>query len=320
MTTLVKKRESNETRAKPAHECPECGGHLATDPKHGEVVCEDCGLVASEREIDFGPEWRAFDSSERQGRARTGSPLTESLHDYGLSTVMGRETRDAQGRHLTPDKRLLMARMRRLHQRSTYRSGAARNLAAAITEIRRMASVMDMGQYVTEQAIRIYRRAASGDLIRGRSIDGIAAASLYASARINGLPSDPDVFARASHVDRRTLLRLHRILVHELDLKARPATPYDHVNRFASALTLPHEVAERARALLERADRTLVTSGRSPTGLAAAAIYIVAQRSPTPRTQRQVSEATGVTEVTIRHRARDLLPFVEGAATAANAP
>ncbi|MFB6134653.1 MAG: TFIIB-type zinc ribbon-containing protein, partial [Halanaeroarchaeum sp.] len=65
--------EQARTREKPEEEaerdetirCPECGGRLANDTEHGETVCEDCGLVVEEDEIDRGPEWRAFDSSEK---------------------------------------------------------------------------------------------------------------------------------------------------------------------------------------------------------------------------------------------------------------
>ena len=66
MSENVRERERESTeRADETEGCPECGGHLAADTEHGEVVCADCGLVVEEDEIDRGPEWRAFDAGER---------------------------------------------------------------------------------------------------------------------------------------------------------------------------------------------------------------------------------------------------------------
>ena len=67
-----------------ANQCPECDGHVTTNVK--ETVCEDCGLVIEEQRIDHGPEWRAYDTDERE---RTGAPLTTARHDRGLSADIG---------------------------------------------------------------------------------------------------------------------------------------------------------------------------------------------------------------------------------------
>ena len=69
--------------------CPECGSnHLSKDYSRAELVCQDCGLVIDEDLIDHGPEWRAFDSEQHEKRARTGSPMTYTIHDKGLSTMI----------------------------------------------------------------------------------------------------------------------------------------------------------------------------------------------------------------------------------------
>ncbi|MFB6256831.1 MAG: TFIIB-type zinc ribbon-containing protein, partial [Haloplanus sp.] len=70
--TDAAEREENrvETEDEQTTACPECSGSLVTDEEHGETVCADCGLVVEEDEIDHGPEWRAFDSSERDSKSR----------------------------------------------------------------------------------------------------------------------------------------------------------------------------------------------------------------------------------------------------------
>ena len=57
--------------------------------------------------------------------------------------------------------------------------------------------------------------------------------------------------------------------------------------------------------ILRQAGERELTSGRGPTGVAAAAIYISSILGGERRTQREVAEVAGVTEVTIRNRYRD---------------
>lgn len=292
--------------------CPECGGTLARDPQHAEVLCQSCGLVVAEKGIDYGPDWRAFDAATNDRKAHTGAPMTESLHDYGLSTMVGRGSRDAMGKSIPNSKRLQLARMRRLHQRTTFGTGAERNLARAITEIHRVASALDVPRAVAERGIRIYRHAAAESMIQGRSIEGIAAAALFAACRLAGVPRDPEHFTRASGVDKRTLLRLHRLLVREFKLQEPQPTAHDYLARFASKLKITHVAESRAREILREADERGLTSGRSPAGVSAAVLYLGSRAAGEPRTQKEVAEAAGVTEVTVRNRARDLEPILAG--------
>lgn len=288
------------------NQCPECGGPLAADSQHGDVLCQKCGLVVSERSIDYGPDWRSFDAESHAKRAHAGAPMTESLHDYGLSTVMGRGSRDAAGRSIPSGKRMQIARMRRLHQRTTFGSGSQRNLARAITEIHRLATALGVPHAVAERGIRIYRRAAQESMIQGRSIEGIAAAALFAACRLSGVPRDPETFTRSTAVDKRTLLRLHRLLVREFKLKEPQPSATDYIARFASTLKLTPLAEARARELVREANARGLTSGRSPAGVAAAVLYQAARDVGEPRTQKDVADAAGVTEVTVRNRTRDL--------------
>ena len=50
-----------------------------------------------------------------------------------------------------------------------------------------------------------------------------------------------------------------------------------------------------------------MTSGRGPTGIAAAALYVAALMNNEKRTQREVADVAGITEVTIRNRYKELL-------------
>ncbi|WP_246987929.1 transcription initiation factor IIB [Halorientalis marina] len=287
--------------------CPECGGSLATDSERGETVCEECGLVVSEDEIDPGPEWRAFDASEKDEKSRVGAPTTNMMHDKGLSTNIGWQDKDAYGNSLSSRQREKMQRLRTWNERFRTRDSKERNLKQALGEIDRMASALGLPENVRETASVIYRRALDEDLLPGRSIEGVATASLYAAARQAGTPRSLDEIDAVSRVDKDEIARTYRYVVRELNLEIQPADPESYVPRFASDLELSDEVERRARELLSTAKEKGVHSGKSPVGLAAAAVYAASLLANEKVTQSEVSEVANISEVTIRNRYHELL-------------
>ena len=287
--------------------CPECGGNVATDTEHGETVCKDCGLVIEEDSIDRGPEWRAFDSAERDRKSRVGAPTTNMMHDKGLSTNIGWQNKDAYGRSLSSEQRQKMQRLRTWNERFRTRDSKERNLKQALGEIDRMASALGLPQNVRETASVIYRRALGDDLLPGRSIEGVATAALYASARMAGSPRSLDEMSVVSRVDKMELTRTYRYIVRELSLEVQPADPEQYLPRFVSDLDLTDETERQARELIERARRAGLLSGKSPVGLAAAAVYAAALLTNEKVTQSEVSDVANISEVTIRNRYKELL-------------
>ena len=291
--------------------CPECGGQLATDTEHGETVCADCGLVVEEDEIDHGPEWRAFDSKEKDQKSRVGAPTTQMMHDKGLSTNIGWQDKDAYGKTLSSRQREKMQRLRTWNERFRTRDSKERNLKQALGEIDRMASALGLPENVRETASVIYRRALGDDLLPGRSIEGVATSALYAAARQAGTPRSLDEIATVSRVEKMELTRTYRYVVRELKLEVKPADPEQYVPRFTSELGLSEEASRQARELLRASRERGVHSGKSPVGLAAAAIYAAALLTNEKVTQSEVSEVANISEVTIRNRYHELLEAEE---------
>jgi transcription initiation factor TFIIB len=288
-------------------ECPDCGGtHLVRDYSRGELVCEECGLVLDEQLIDQGPEWRAFDADQGEKRARTGAPMTYTIHDKGLSTEIGWKNKDSYGKSIPTRNRAQLYRLRKWQRRIRVSNATERNLAFALSELDRMASGMGLPRNVRETAAVIYRKAVNKNLIRGRSIEGVVAASLYGACRQCNVPRTLDEIAAASRVGRKEIGRTYRFMTRELKLKLMPTRPEDYISRFCSELKLSGEVQTKAMDILSDAAKKELTSGRGPTGVAAAAIYISSIICNARRTQREVADVAGVTEVTIRNRYKEL--------------
>ncbi|MGM0716653.1 MAG: transcription initiation factor IIB [Halobacteriota archaeon] len=285
--------------------CPECDGQLKS--AGAETVCTDCGLVVEEDGIDRGPEWRAFDASEKDEKSRVGAPTTKMMHDDGLSTNIGWQDKDAYGNSLSGRQRKKVQRMRTWNERFRTRNSKERNLKQALGEIERMSSALGLPQSVRETASMIYRQALKNDMLPGRSIEGIATAALHAAARMERIPRSVDEIAAVSRVDEEEFKRAYRYINRELELAIQPPDPNEYLPRFASDLDVDDETEHRARELLETGKRANLHSGKSPVGLAAAAIYAAAQFTPDTLTQRDVAKATDISEVTIRNRYQELL-------------
>ncbi len=285
----------------PITTCPECGSkNLIVDPKTGFRECGDCGAVIDENPIDLGQDWRAFDNEQMEKRARTGAPMTYRIYDKGLGTLVTWSP-TSQG-HYKPKKW-----QRRTHIANTTERG----FIFALTEIDRMACALKLPINIREAASMLYRKAMKERLVRGRSIEGMSTAILYITCRQYGVPRTLEEVTDVSRVGQKEISRAYRFLLRKLKLKVKTVHPADFVPRFCSLLDLGGEVREKAIEIIRRAEKQGITNGRGPIGIAAATIYIAAMLNGEHRTQKEVSDVTDVTEVTIRNRYKEIAEQLE---------
>ncbi len=287
--------------------CTECGENIFFDENRGLIVCEECGLVHSEKHIDHGPEWRAFDADQKKKRTRTGAPMTYMIHDKGLSTMIDWKNRDIFGKEIPAKLRGQIYRLRKWQSRIRVSDATERNLTFALSELDRMASNLDLQKSLRECSAKIYRDAVEAHLIRGRSIEGVAAASLYAACRMYKVPRTLKEIAEVARVDKKEIGRSFRFISNELDLNLNPTKPLDFLPRFISELSLTTKCQKMAKIIIRMAEERGLTSGRGPTGVCAAAIYAASILTNERRTQRKIARISCVTEVTVRNRYSELV-------------
>ncbi|MHC1635465.1 MAG: transcription initiation factor IIB [Candidatus Methanospirareceae archaeon] len=293
------KKEKEEYREE-VKECPECKSkNLVRDYERAELFCADCGLVIDENIVDLGPEWRAFDFEQASKRARVGAPMTYRIHDKGLSSLS--HLTSTFGKSISPTKSFRLKKWQ-----MNVANTSERSFIFALSEMDRMASALGLPINIREAASMLYRKAMSKGLIRGRSIEAVSSAILYIVCRQYGVPRTLDEIKAVSRVSQKEISRAYRFLLRELDIKLPPASPADFVPRFCSKLGLDGEVRAKAIDIIKEAQEKELTNGRGPIGIAAAAIYIAAVLCGKHRTQKEISEVTGVTEVTIRNRYKEL--------------
>lgn len=287
--------------------CPECGGtKLMRDYDAAEIVCVDCGYVVADRLADPRPEWRAFDEEQREKRTRVGAPLTYTIHDKGLSTSIDwRDLNSLGSGGIT--RRIEVYKLRKWQSRVRVSDAAERNLAIALSELSKLASSLNLPKNILETASVIYRKAIRKKLVRGRSIQNVAAAAIYMSCRQCGVPRTLDEIADATNLNKKDIGRSYRFMVRELGTFVPPSISKQYAARFSNKLVVSGKAEAIAIKILKLAKDLKLTSGRGPTGIAAAATYIAAVLTNERKTQREIAEVANVTEVTIRNRYKELL-------------
>lgn len=290
-----------------SNNCPRCGkSSLVLDGMGSEYYCADCGLVIKEKIVDTSPEWRSFSGDEKGNRSRVGAPTSIAMHDMGLATVIGGLNKDAAGRSLSGSMKSTVERMRTWDRRSQVHETADRNLRQAFSELRRSADKLTVSEAVTEKAAYYYRKALERNLVRGRSITAMMAASLYAACRGGEIPRTLKDVATVSNVKKKDLARSYRLLHREMDFRMPVADASRCIPGIASRAGMSEKTQRRALEILFRAKQTGISAGKDPMGMAASALYVACMLEGEGKTQKDVADAAKVTEVTIRNRYKGL--------------
>lgn len=288
--------------------CPECGAsRFVRDEASGEIVCSNCGLVLQQDLLEVRPEWRRQATGEKsQSRAGPPSRLSSAEKDLPTQIVV---SRDAHGRRLDPRVAREMWQLRYRDMRT--KPDRARNLRRAMTDLGRIADRLNLPPPVREHAALVYRQALDKNLVAGRSIPGMVAAAVYAACRRFRVPRSLKEVIEQSGRRRKEVARNYRLLLKELGLEVPVVDPTRRVSRIATKAGITPTTESIAIRILQQAIRGKHSTGKDPRGLAAAAIYLAAQKAGEHVTQRELAEIAGVTEVTIRNRAQGMKKFVD---------
>lgn len=298
---VLKKRPKKhiEQASNVCHECKSTD--FDYDHSRGELICKNCGLVIKDFIIDNGPEWRAFDHEQQLSRTRVGAPLSPRIHDYGLATDI-----DWKNDNISSENISKYYRMRKWNKKIRISGSRERNLALTLTQIDRRCSNLVLPKVVRESASQIYRNALNKKLIRGRTIEGVISAAIYIACRQCKIPRTFSEIACESSSSKKEIARTYRFLARELNIKLTPISPIDYIPRFASELKLSEQSQVKAIKIVEKSKNEGLNNGKGPSGIAAAALYISSLMENDRKSQRDIAEVAGITEVTLRNRYKEL--------------
>jgi transcription initiation factor TFIIB len=281
---------------------------VITDAESGETICTNCGMVMSnDKSLQHTtPEWRAFDANQMRDRSRVGMPMTLTRHDKGLSTVIGRPDKDASGQGLDSSTRSMMQRLRMWDYRIQVSTPTDRNLKNAFQKLDRLKGKLGLPDNVIEKAAYIYRKVQQQGMVKGRTIAATLAASIYVASREAGVPRTLTEIASLSNISHKELSRVYRLIVLNLDLKVPMVDPVKCIAKIANKMEISEKTKRHAMSYMHNVITSGIAAGKDPMGLAGAVLYLSCIQGDEHRTQLDVAAASGVTEVTLRNRCKEL--------------
>ncbi len=276
-----------------------------TDESTGEIICNNCGMVLADyAEVSSQP--RVFSKEEFESKNQTGAPTSLARHDMGLSTMISRFDRDASGRKLDANMRTVMDRLRTWDSRTQLSTPTDRNLMFASSELNKLKHKLALTDPIIEKAAYIYRKAQAKQLVRGRTKIALVAASVYAACREHSTQRTLKDIASVSSVKLKDLSRCYRLLIKELNLNPPVQDPIKLVTKIANPLNLDAKTVRDAVRILEKIKELGGAAGKDPMGLSGTVLYLSCLKNNINVSQKEIAESTGVTEVTIRNRAKEV--------------
>ena len=292
--------------------CPACTNtKIVTVHDTGELICGNCGLVITDKRIDTNAEWRSFSKEGGADPTRTGAPTSLTIHDRGLSTVIGAINKDASGKPLSTSMKSTIERLRTWDSRSQAQSSSDKNLRQALNEMSKIKDKLALTDTVIEKAAYIYRKAMEKKLVRGRTIQGLVGACLYAACRNTQTPRTLQDISKGMDIKKKDIARCYRLVFRELELKMPVVDPVKGVSRIASIAGLTEKTKRKAIQILNQAKDIGLVAGKDPMGIAAASLYLACISTKEIKSQKEISIASGITEVTIRNRCAGLRKMLE---------
>jgi transcription initiation factor TFIIB len=209
------------------------------------------------------------------------------MHDSGLSTSLGYSS-DAESAQVK--------RMRSLNNQCDTNSQRSRRHSFA--QIKRIVGSLGLPTFVHERACQLFTEAQEEyGLTKGRSLEGLFAAAIYAACREHELPYLLDEIAAEVSISTQSVRQTYLRVNSEMGLAIRPPSPSNFIPRVVSDVNCDRDVEAhlsdfiqyRATELVKFAEEEAVVQGRNPIGVAAGALYYVAQRNGCKITQHTVA-------------------------------
>jgi transcription initiation factor TFIIB len=312
-------------------QCPECSANLIQDHSKGEFICERCGYVAMDQVEDFGRESNSTDFEEKSKNTRASGSTSFALHDYGLRTEIAFGSKDYAGKSIDHQMAETMSNIRKWHIRSRIVSPQERRLSNVLTKINETCAAMSLPKLLVETAAMLYRNFESHYEAKGKSIAGMASATIYLACKKCSVVRSLEEIVEATGVtdqDRSNVKlasKYYRMMVMEMGVFTEQAAPaqiaqpapqaapsmalaIDHyISKLANMAKIDTKVERLAIDIAHKTDDHMLADGKAPNGLAAAYIYIASILLGVNILQRDVSSLSGVTEVTIRNRCKDIM-------------
>ena len=314
-------------------------GKVITDEYAGELICSKCGVVLEEKIPSYVQEPTKSDSDKILSQTMMAISNTKYIHS---STTIGNQksfgTRDHTGVEIPSTT---VESLNRLYKSGNIQKTSCpesqKGIVTGMVKLDGLIHKLNLSESIFLDTARIYKKAHAAGIARGRSIMGVLSACIYYSCKRSHIPRDMSEICDAANIKKNVLFSCYRKVVDLMESycsekiyeedKNHNCTVYRKyvddkdgdatvakqryircIPKIVSKLDLPQRICRQAADIILLQDECLL-SGKNPNTVAATAIYIacINDRKYHSITQREVSKASGITEMSIRNISKKLI-------------
>jgi transcription initiation factor TFIIB len=295
--------------------CTACKSSVIDDVQNGERICSGCGIVVAEQMEDYGLETRGSSLEDKTKLARATGQTTYSQHDLGITTEISMQTTDYSGKKINSEEIARMQRIGKWQKRVRISSSRERRLSNVLTKVSEICQTNSLPKNVLETASMIYRSLDGKNIkVKGKSVVSISVAVVYMACKrcdvVRSLEEIVREFCHPKEVKSKTKLasKYYRTIVMELDTVHTPVvTTEKYISKIANMTNTDVRVERLALEIAKKTKDRYLSDGKAPNGIAAAYLYVASVLLGQSVLQREASNVSGVTEVTIRNRCKEIL-------------
>ena len=188
-----------------------------------------------------------------------------------------------------------------------------KNILLASEEINRIGEMLKLENKIIESGLEIFSSSSKRGIVRGRSTQKVAAASVFTACRMNNLPITLDEISNLCSLNRNELSKLHRLIKRKLKLKINISSSINFLPKFTKKLALPKNVETEAKEIIRFVEDSDYRQGISPIALLGASIYLACKETKIRRSQLEIAKTLGTSEVTLRNRAKEIKSLLNSA-------
>jgi transcription initiation factor TFIIB len=282
--------------------CEYCEAMLAFSDE-GFLTCTNnkCGIIYKDI-VDQTAEWRYYGADDNQNSdpTRCGMPINPLLVEssYGCKVLYNG---------------CMSYEMRKIRRYTEWQSMPYKEKSQydEFQTITIMAQNAGMQKMIIDDAIRYHKKISEHNLtFRGDNRDGILAASIYISCRINNFPRTAKEIANIFHLDVtsatkgcKNALSIINDLEKDMDNKEKTSLcktkPIAFIERFCSKLNMNAELTKLCQFITMKIEKINIMPENTPHSIAAAVIYFISQLCNLNISKKDVKNVSEISEVTI---------------------
>jgi len=281
--------------------CSVCDSYL-TIMDDGFPTCTntECAIIYKDV-LDYSPEWRFYGAEDKNANdpTRCGNPINPLLVEssFGCKVLSNNNS---------------SYEMKKIRKWTEWQSmpHKEKSLYDEFQFITTMAQNAGVPKIFIDDAMVLHKDISEQKMFRGMNRDGIKAASIYISCRLNGCPRTAHEIAEIFKLDKTSATNgcsMAVNILHNIERNMDPSQktdlcvtmPSSFIERYCSRMNFNKEMSMLAKFVTTKIEKNNIISDNIPHAIAAGVVYFISQIYGMNINKMDIKTISGVSEVTI---------------------